>query len=244
MDQVDLTALKTTVSRRTIRDQVGHRLAAMIQSGILREGDELPSERELASTLGVSRETVRGAVQMVAALGMVEISQGRPTRVMGGGRHLVEPHTAAGPVSLEAEQRVYEARRVVELPVIRLAVERMSDDELARLARLVEAQHGMTQDPVRFQISDAELHQLIYRAAGNPVLSDLLGNCYGFGMEYRRRVLLSDGAVSRSLADHVAILDGFSRRDADAAEGAMAEHLDRIHATTVEAMTRWSGGLA
>ena len=78
---LNLQNLKNGLSKLTIREQVSHRLAAMVQSGILRTGDELPSERELAATLEVSRETVRGAIQMLAAIGMVEISQGSRTRI-------------------------------------------------------------------------------------------------------------------------------------------------------------------
>ena len=52
---LNLQNLKNGLSKLTIREQVSHRLAAMVQSGILRTGDELPSERELAATLEVSR---------------------------------------------------------------------------------------------------------------------------------------------------------------------------------------------
>lgn len=234
---LDLGVLKSAVSKLTIREQVSERIAAMVQSGLLREGDELPSERELASTLEVSRETVRSAVQMLAARGLVEISQGSRTRVLGAANHLLRRPMADDCPSAEDERTVYEARRIVELPAIRLAVERIESADLARLQRLVEAQHAMTADPVRFQISDAEFHGLIYRASGNRLLADFLQGSYSFGLAYRRRVLLAAGAVQLSLDDHVAILDGFERRDPDAAAAAMERHLDRIHSTTVAVMT-------
>ena len=233
---LDLGVLKTAVSKLTIREQVGERLAAMVQSGLLREGDELPSERELASMLGVSRETVRSAIQMLAARGMVGISQGSRTRVLGPAHHLQRPIADENP-SKEDERAVYEARRLVELPTMRLAVQRIEPADLARLQRLVEAQHSMTADPVRFQISDAEFHGVIYKASGNKLLADFLQGSYSFGLAYRRRVLVADGAVKLSLEDHVAILDGFERHDPDAAAAAMERHLDRIHSTTVAVMT-------
>src|SRR5690242_7282960 len=73
--------LKSAVSKRTVREQIAGKLAAMIRSGLLRVGDEMPSERDLSATLEVSRETVRSAVQALAAVGMLEISQGARTRV-------------------------------------------------------------------------------------------------------------------------------------------------------------------
>lgn len=233
---IDLKSLKTNLAKRTIRDQVCDRIASMVQSGLLQSGDELPSERELAATLEVSRETVRGAIQMLAARGMVEISQGSRTRVRDAAHFHQAPASALPKVSTQGEAHVFEARRLVELPTIRLAVERMEEEDRSRLQRLLEAQRGMFADPVRFQISDAEFHGVIYRAAGNPILEEFLNRNYSFGLDYRRRVLLGDSAVELSVGDHEAILAGFLRRDPDEAEAAMARHLDRIHRTTLEVM--------
>src|SRR5690349_22629436 len=76
---------KSPIAKRTVKDQISDKLAYMIHSGLLRAGDELPSERELASTLGVSRETVRAAIGVLAARHMIEVSQGSRTRVLGPG---------------------------------------------------------------------------------------------------------------------------------------------------------------
>src|SRR5580698_3687571 len=69
-------------ARRTVRELISDKLASLVASGILQVGDELPSERELAALLAVSRETVRGAVQTLAAMGVVAVSQGARTRVV------------------------------------------------------------------------------------------------------------------------------------------------------------------
>ena len=61
--------LKAEIGRRTVRERISDKLASLVASGILHVGDELPSERELASLLAVSRETVRGAIQTLAAMG-------------------------------------------------------------------------------------------------------------------------------------------------------------------------------
>lgn len=233
---MNLQELKAGISKHTIRDQVARRLAEMVQSGLLRMGDELPSERELAATLEVSRETVRGAIQMLGAIGMVEISQGARTRIVRsdgfpyalGGVPLTPTHRSA--------DEVYEARRLVELPIVRQAAERIDAAGISRLRRLVDAQAEMTDDPVRFQISDAEFHDAIYRAAGNELVAEFLRKMYSFALEHRRQALLDAGAVTRSLNDHIRILTGIEAHDPDAAEKAMGEHLDRIHSTTIAVM--------
>jgi DNA-binding FadR family transcriptional regulator len=234
---LDLKNIKDGLSKRTIREQVSQRIAAMVQSGLLRQGDELPSERELATTLEVSRETVRGAIQMLAAIGMVEISQGSRTRVVGAIDFPLADRVWGRAGTRRSAHEVYEARRLVELPTVRLAVERIDDAGIQRLKRLVEAQREMTRDPVRFQISDAEFHDVIYRAGGNPLLADFLKEMYSFGLEFRRKVLLAHDAVTRSVEDHIRIVEGFDRRDTVAAVDAMERHLVRIHQTTLDILS-------
>jgi DNA-binding FadR family transcriptional regulator len=74
--------LRAEIGRRTVRERISDKLASLIASGILQVGEELPSERELAALLSVSRETVRGAIQTLAAIGVVAVSQGSRTRVV------------------------------------------------------------------------------------------------------------------------------------------------------------------
>ena len=74
--------LRAELTRRTVRERISDKLASLVASGILQVGDELPSERELAALLAVSRETVRGAIQTLAAMGVVAVSQGARTRVI------------------------------------------------------------------------------------------------------------------------------------------------------------------
>lgn len=233
---LNLDNLKAGLSKRTMREQVSERLAAMVQSGLLQKGDELPSERELASTLEVSRETVRSAIQMLAAIGMVEISQGSRTRVVGTTGFPV-PNTVTSALSTKSARDVFEARYMLEIPAARLAVERIDPAGLGRLQRLVEAQAEMTEDPVRFQISDAEFHDVIYKASGNTILAGYLSEVFSFGMEYRRTVLSRHGSVATSLKDHRRILGGFERRDADEVVAAIEEHHNRVRQSTLEVIS-------
>lgn len=230
---LNLDKLKAGLSKTTMREQVSERLAAMVQSGLLQKGDELPSERELAATLEVSRETVRSAIQMLAAIGMVEISQGSRTRVVGTTGFPAGAQRMPGKTTQSARE-VFEARYMLEIPAARLAVERIDAAGIARLRRLVEAQAEMTDDPVRFQISDAEFHDVIYAASGNPIVAKYLGEMFSFGMEFRRVVLSRKGSVATSLKDHRRILAGFEQRDANAVAIAIAEHHDRVSQSTID----------
>lgn len=66
MSSLPLSPLHETIHKQTAKEMIRDKIVSMIASGILQRGDELPSERELSTMLAVSRETVRGAVQLLA----------------------------------------------------------------------------------------------------------------------------------------------------------------------------------
>ncbi len=225
------------IVKRTVKDQIADKLAYMVVTGLLQPGDELPSERELAATLGVSRETVRSAVGVLAARRMVEISQGSRTRVIGAaGQSLHESVGALEGLKDKGIEEVGEARTAVELQVVKLAAARISEADLERMQVLVEEQRGMFDDPVLFQISDREFHSILYAACGNALLRDFVGDMYAYALDYRRRAMLRAGAVERSVQDHALIVQALRTRSPHAAEKAMALHLEHVYSTTLKEM--------
>lgn len=225
------------VSKRTVKDQISDKLAYMIHSGLLREGDELPSERALATTLTVSRETVRAAIGVLHARKMVEVSQGSRTRVIGPGLlTMQESVSTLGNLKDRSFEEVVEARAAVELQVIRLAAQRISPSELGRLEDLVREQRLAIHDPVGFQISDREFHTTLYRACGNTLLVDVVSDFYDYALDFRRRALQKPGAIAHSVAEHAAIVDALKAGDPDLAAAAVQTHLDQVQRTTLEEM--------
>jgi DNA-binding FadR family transcriptional regulator len=228
---------KGQITKRTVKDQISDKLAYMIHSGLLRPGDELPSERELAGTLGVSRETVRAAIGVLQARQMIEVSQGARTRVLGRGpMPLHESVSVLGSLKNRSLAEVTEARAAVEVQVVWLAAQRIKPAQLARMQALVDDQRGMLDDPVRFQISDAEFHHTLYRACGNELLADVVFDFYGYALEFRRIALQRKGTIAHSVAEHEAIVVALRSGRPDAAVAAMQRHLDHIHRTTRAAM--------
>ena len=228
---------KGQIAKRTVKDQISDKLIYMIHSGLLRVGDELPSERELASTLGVSRETVRAAMGVLHARKMIEVSQGARTRVLGTGPYsLHESVSTLGNLRDRSFEEVAEARAAVEVQVIRLAAQRIGNNELARLAVLVHDQESMLGDPVRFQISDREFHATLYQACGNALLVDVVSDFYDYALEFRRRALQRPGAIAHSVAEHRGIVEALKTRKPEAAVAAARKHLEQVRRTTLDEM--------
>ena len=225
------------IAKRTLKDQIGDKLAYMIHTGLLRAGDELPSERQLAATLGVARESVRAAIAVLQARHMIEVSQGARTRIIGpGNTRLYDSVGVLEGLKDRSLEEVSEAREAVEQQVVRLAAKRISKAALARLEALVTEQQSMLADPVSFQISDREFHSTLYKACGNSLLADVVSDFYDYALDYRRRALKRRGAIAHSVAEHRAIVEAMKTRDPEQAVAAMHRHLEQVRKTTLKEM--------
>ena len=225
--------LREGVVRRGMRDMVADKFQMLIASGVLQVGDELPGERELAAALDVSRETVRGAIQTLAARGIVEVAHGARTRVVSAD---VGPITigigSARAIDSYDIDAVHGARLVVERQVVAEAATRIDETTLGRLEENLVAQQAAGSDPVRFLICDREFHLTIYRASGNPLLADFTIDLYAYMLEHRRRAVARPGAIQNSFRDHSAIVAALRAHDPKAVVAAFDAHLKRIYQTT------------
>lgn len=229
---------KAKLGKQTVKEQISDKIAYMIHSGLLQPGDELPSERQLANTLGVSRETVRAAIGTLQQRRMIEVSHGSRTRVLGiGPFRLHESVSTLKDLRNRSFEEVAEARAAVEVQVISLAAQRINAAQLQRLDALIREQETMLNDPVRFQISDQEFHSTLYRTCGNDLLADVVFDFYGYALEFRRRALMRQGAIARSVMEHRSILDALRARQPELAKHAMQCHLDQVHRTTLDEMS-------
>lgn len=227
--------LRAEIGRRTVRERISDKLASLIASGILQVGEELPSERELAALLSVSRETVRGAIQTLAAIGVVAVSQGSRTRVVSRKIDTLKIGVAS-PSAINSYEldSVHKSRLLIERAVAAEAAAHIDDSTLARLEQSLAIQKQTMRDPVHFLICDREFHLTIYRSCGNPLLADFVTDLYTFMLDHRRTAVSQPGAIEKSYLDHVAIFNALKARDPRAATNAIGRHIDRIYATTVE----------
>ena len=214
----------------------------MIAAGTLQVGDVLPSERELAAALRVSRQSVRGGIARLVALGALSVSQGARTRVLST-ESLPEPGQAgrAREVNRYGLEDVHRTRLSVERALVGDAAERVDEATLDSLRASLAAQAEALEDPVRFLILDREFHRMLYRAGGNPVLADFVTDLYAYMMAHRRRAIAEPGAIARSFRDHEAVVAALERGDRGAAMRAIRRHIERIYTTT---RTQLDGGRA
>lgn len=226
------------VERHTVRDVIADKIVTLIACGLLNVGDELPGERELAAALTVSRQTIRSAVQMLAAQGILSISHGARTRVASADLSARSVAIASRlNVNRYDVHAVHAARSLIELQVVGDAAVRMTEETLDALQRSMAAQAVSLHDPVQFLICDREFHVTIYRQCGNPLLADIVTDLYTYMIDHRRRAVSEPDAIAESFADHRSIMQALEMRDAAATMAAFALHEERIYASTQRVMT-------
>ena len=218
-----------TVTREPLPDQIATRLIGLITERQLKPGDRLPPERELASTMGVSRSSLREALRALAMLGVAEMRQGDGTYVSS-----LEPEKLLRPVGLVLSlsdaglSELFEARKLVEPGLAALAAERIDSAAAAELMRCAEASPEALEDAEAFMWNDIELHGRIARAADNAVLCRLLDSVASMGIASRRRTGRLAKVRLQSAQDHVEVATAIAAGDAEEARKAMLRHLENV----------------
>src|SRR5258708_27380374 len=127
-----------SVRNGLMTEQVVDQVRVMIQSGKVRPGDRLPPERELAKQLGISRASLRAGLRFLSAIGVLTSRHGSGTYIATG-----PPALDSAPLHMLAAlhgfttEKMFEARRLVEVAVAGLAAENVTDDHLRIMAEEV-----------------------------------------------------------------------------------------------------------
>lgn len=207
------------------RDQLVERLERRILAGEPPPGSKLPSERELAEELSVSRPVVREVLRSLSERNLVDVVPGRGTYV----RH-ARSGDALRPVEIllrrqqATARHLVEARKMLECEAAYAAALRAGADDLAAMDAALRglAQSKGLLERTRF---DVTFHASVVRAAHNPVIETMFAAIAGLTAELVLRSLSDPAVESIGLAFHDEIAQAIRRRDADAARAAMREHL-------------------
>lgn len=219
------------IKRTTAVDEVFRALHALITSGELKPGDRLPSQRELARRLEVSRSTLREAIHKLIALGFLAPKQGVGT-IVGNGDPLLFVRSLGEHFLIDgvSAAEFLEARVVVETAVVRLAVERATERQKEHLRNLLLLQREAAQegDIHKFSRFDTEFHLALAEASGNRVLLKMEQTILDLLRQFIGKVSELPGAVEDALTFHTEILASLEEKDHETAEKTMACHLSNV----------------
>jgi DNA-binding FadR family transcriptional regulator len=219
------SAPRVTVTQRAIEH-----IKAKISAGEFTPGQRLPTERDLAAELGLSRSSMREAIRALTVLGVLEVRHGAGVYVTTlSADGLLENLGVVAEVSRgDTLLHLVRVRKILEPAAAMAAAARITEEGLAALrAEMAAMERGTTAEEIVEH--DMEFHRIVNEAAGNPVLSALLAGLSS--RTFRARVWRGydeDGVFPRTFAEHDRIYRALAERDPEGARLASAVHIGAV----------------
>lgn len=204
------------------RNVAGH-LQRLILRGGLKPGDRLPSQRDLARQLGVSRPSLREALSVLETMGLIVVK-------VGSGVFIASPEARA-PLwrfsDLCSPRDVYEARIGLEGFAAALAARHVDPAGGARLAACVDdMRRALAADDIAaMALADAVFHDLVFELAANPVLAGMYRPVRELMVETQRLPMTRRTRLDETLREHEELGRTIAGGDPAAAEAAMKAHI-------------------
>lgn len=223
--------LFSKVSVGRISERIVEQIRLLLQRGQLRPGDRLPAERDLCVRFGASRVSVREALRVLEASGLVEIRVGAR-----GGAFVTAPGSdrigagLADLISLSASSaaHVTEVRLILETGIVPLVCQRATEQDLADLAEIGQRSEEALRTTGHSPALSAEFHIRVARATHNPAIAMLAESLRSLLLiTLQQAKQLAPAMGRRGAAEHRRFVAAVGTGDCEAATRIMREHLER-----------------
>ncbi len=208
-------------SYKPLREVVAETLREAIVNGALKPGERL-MEIQLAEELGVSRTPVREAIRKLELEGFVVMIPRRGTYVAD--------------LSIKDINEVFEIRTALDVLAAGLAVERITEDELEQLERLlVEIGELIEGDDIDKIVEvDSQFHDILYRASRNDRLVGIINNLREQFTRFRSISIQYPGRMKISVEEHCHLVEAIAARNTDLAQQIAREHMENSEQTLLQ----------
>jgi DNA-binding FadR family transcriptional regulator len=217
---------------RKLYEEVAAEIERMVLSGEYREGDQLPSEREIMDAFGVGRTSVREALFALQKMGLVKINSGERARVTSPtAERLIEELAGAARHFLSRTGGVrhfQQARLLFETAMARHVAEVRTSADIARLEEALADNRKTIENNESFVPTDVRFHFILPEITGNPIFTGLYESMAAWGISVREVTGRAAGATAAAYRDHKRIFEAIKAGDSEGAAAAMRDHLQRV----------------
>jgi GntR family transcriptional repressor for pyruvate dehydrogenase complex len=214
-----------TIKRESTLEVIVQQIKDQIKKGILKPGEKLPSERKLADLLGVSRASVREAIQALAFSGYLEVNQGKGTYILEMATKYDEIANFFSEFSNYSLDYLMEARIMLEGEFARLAALNASQEEIDVIEKVFN-EIDKSKDLNSFVVKDLEFHLTIAKATHNPFMYGLMKIIGEMLYKETNRIIGKSRYTKENTIETTRdLVQAIKQRDAEKAKELMGEHI-------------------
>ncbi len=232
-----------TIKKETLSEKIIIEIKNLIDSGQITPGSRLPSEREFAGMLGVSRPSLREALKALSVLGIIINKQGEGNFLSENNDPWpIEPLSLFFSLKKGALIDIIEARKGLEMHASALASERRTIEDINTIKAILKNMHGSLNDYDAFLRHDMDFHLSIGMATKNEIIIDLMEKIQKISFNTRDTLWKTadhiEINIKSDLAKHEKLLEFIVAGDAQNASKCIARHLDELLERLKRGVTR------
>lgn len=218
------------IKHRNLSDQIVLQFKTMIENGVIKLGDRLPSERELAKQLNVSRLPLREALKSLQQVNVLEVRQNGYYVLGLESSKLIDFFTDAA-TNHSLHDDIKEVRIIVEIGAVDLACRNRTEEDIQRMKDSLNKMEEMVQMMNHAGIIDASIrfHDDIVASCGNRLFIAIMAAMTTALYEGRKKTLEHPGRYVVAINEHRAILNAIINKDIKAAKRLMKLHLETAY---------------
>jgi GntR family transcriptional repressor for pyruvate dehydrogenase complex len=239
----DLNIYHPVGSQKTLAQQVTDEIQRLMLTGRLKEGEKLPSERELCELFGVSRTVVREAIRILQTKGLVEVRPGigsivrspSSNQIIEGLSLLIQAKANGAEISLVA---LCEVRSLMEVEISKMAAERATPEDIQEIQKIVDDLETFVNLPARFYERAVDFHRSLALATHNLLLVIIFDAIQELVLGMRQTLVPEPVAPQAALRSFRQILEDVGAQNPDGAAQGIEQHLQEIRQKFEAALSR------
>lgn len=231
--------------RKKVSDMVVEAIENLIISNGLKEGDKLPSEKDLARTLAVGTRLIREALKVLEARGLVDVLPGKGTYIAGRSkedfaRSFADSLRLTLTLDKDLLLELMYMRLIIETSVVVDVAQKRSDEDLGRLSETLDSlEKAYKENQVdEYNHFDVQFHKQIIDIVNNRILTELYEKLNNLLILSFNKTGYMDGSMEESVRQHKSIFEAIKSRDESTARTLMIKHLtmsvERLRVTAFE----------
>jgi GntR family transcriptional regulator, transcriptional repressor for pyruvate dehydrogenase complex len=217
-----------SIKHTKVSDEIVNQIKTLISEGNLKPGDRLSPERELIKEFGVSRPSLREALNSLVAMGFLEV-RGKRTFIKS-----VASESVQNPLSLLIKtdtKKIFdliEVRKALEAWGAFLAAQRATEEDIKQLENTLQEMKKAFEEGRSWEKQDADFHLGIAQATHNTIQTHMMSTIYDLLRESMARVFRDRSKVKKLLDHHYRIFSAIKNHSPDRARERTLEHLNYV----------------